>query len=599
MLTSAFFQTSSAICLGVLLFFAQHDLEKLDAERTVLFKLEKAGHTGCQLIFEVARLLGEQSGSAAQKKLASIEQQFEDDKDIFQELSNQTITLGPDLSSEARSVRHSIQNFIGKTNELLSDSGLESGERFKKLRNSLFGVLVDFDGLSRSIVSAEVSAKTTEPQTLERLRSRVIWALLSTASLNMTCSVLVAYIISVDFKKRLKIIEHNAQMLATDGHLLPLMQETDEIGFLDRTLHQTKVRIDNSRRQQLNILDSSLDVICTLDHRLRFIGVNKAAESFWAYKTDELIGRSALALIPTEDRENVYAAMKAGMSKAGNLTIETLMNSGNGKTGIYSWSARWTPSISAFHCIISDVTSIRKVEQLKQDFISIASHDLRGPVTSMSVGIAILRAKKETEISNEQRDELDTIQNNLDSLIALINGLLELKKLESRCDESNRSLVHSYNLLIEARTRNQPLAAEKKIRIVGPRNDGFILVNEQKMTAAFVNFLEFALHSAVPESMVELESVRTAAAVQLKITYSSASQLPEQTLNLFDFFSGQDDPEKPNLDQRLRLAIARATVESHDGQVTRSVENHRTTILASLPPMPDDPYTEDTEECEP
>ncbi len=80
--------------------------------------------------------------------------------------------------------------------------------------------------------------------------------------------------------------------------------------------------------------------------------------------------------------------------------------------------------------IATDITEIRRLDKLKDDFVATVSHELRTPLTSISGALGLLSAGVLGHVSAMQRPMLDIAQHNSERLIALVNDLLDIQKLE-------------------------------------------------------------------------------------------------------------------------------------------------------------------------
>jgi Signal transduction histidine kinase len=103
---------------------------------------------------------------------------------------------------------------------------------------------------------------------------------------------------------------------------------------------------------------------------------------------------------------------------------------------------------SSVPIIYHDITKETEIEELRKDFISNASHELRTPVTSIKLLLESLLsgAKDDPKI----RDEfLNDLANEVDRLHQLVNDLLDIAKLESGKKEIFRSDINLENLLKE------------------------------------------------------------------------------------------------------------------------------------------------------
>ena len=114
-----------------------------------------------------------------------------------------------------------------------------------------------------------------------------------------------------DFARRLATIADSAHLIVGGLPLPHKVSGSDEIAELDDTLHQSAARLSEYRQKELSYVQNAGDVICTLDHEMRFVWVNAACVKLWWMMPEELIGRSLMDLVSKESRENTDAVFDA------------------------------------------------------------------------------------------------------------------------------------------------------------------------------------------------------------------------------------------------------------------------------------------------
>jgi two-component system sensor histidine kinase VicK len=68
---------------------------------------------------------------------------------------------------------------------------------------------------------------------------------------------------------------------------------------------------------------------------------------------------------------------------------------------------------------------------MKRDFVAMVSHDLRTPLTSIQMVLSLLEAEAYGQLSDSGHENLEAAEANVNRLIGLVNGLLDLEKMES------------------------------------------------------------------------------------------------------------------------------------------------------------------------
>ncbi|AFY37984.1 histidine kinase [[Leptolyngbya] sp. PCC 7376] len=108
---------------------------------------------------------------------------------------------------------------------------------------------------------------------------------------------------------------------------------------------------------------------------------------------------------------------------------------------------------------------LEKVSRLKSEFLASMSHELRTPLNSVIGFSDLLRRQAEQQLDDRQRSYIDTIEKSGQHLLALINDILDLSKIEAGKTELNISSVNIIELCQECLTMIQPRAKAKKIQL--------------------------------------------------------------------------------------------------------------------------------------
>jgi PAS domain S-box-containing protein len=115
----------------------------------------------------------------------------------------------------------------------------------------------------------------------------------------------------------LRVLQRTSELAAVNTALQEQMQRLQE--QMQRLQEQMQRHIRTERAYQ-EIMDNSIDVICTFDLEGKFLRVNQACERLWGYKPEELIGRPILDMVHPDDRERTRAIDQSilnGMSETG------------------------------------------------------------------------------------------------------------------------------------------------------------------------------------------------------------------------------------------------------------------------------------------
>ena len=132
-------------------------------------------------------------------------------------------------------------------------------------------------------------------------------------------------------------------------------------------LRKAKKEVEKQNKELDKILNSSLDIICTIDRDGTFLSVNSACKKIWGYNPKELIGKNYLDFVYKEDRQKSKKSSEATFSGKKILNFENRYLHKDGSLVHLLWSANWNEKDKTAYCIARDITEKKKVfEQLEQ-----------------------------------------------------------------------------------------------------------------------------------------------------------------------------------------------------------------------------------------
>lgn len=218
------------------------------------------------------------------------------------------------------------------------------------------------------------------------------------------------------------------------------------------------------------------------------------------------------------------------------------------------------------------VAQLRQLEQLKSDFLSTVSHELKTPLTAIKTAIGLLLESKADRSSTEER-LLRNMQRNEERLAALVSDLLDMARLESGQMTLSQQTLDVSEIVQEAVNILRPLAEAKQQQIVAdlPGNPLLVWADRRRLEQVLVNLLANAVKFAPQKGQVRVTvsplPVRSPAPSLFCISVSDNGPgiPPEEQAHIFDrFYRGS---ERRTGGTGLGLSIAKSLVELHGGQL--------------------------------
>lgn len=223
--------------------------------------------------------------------------------------------------------------------------------------------------------------------------------------------------------------------------------------------------------------------------------------------------------------------------------------------------------------VFRDVTQEREVDRMKSEFVSMVSHELRTPLTSIKGYIDLLMDGDAGELNEEQSEYLEVVQNNADRLVALINDLLDVSRIESGRIKLERTALDIAKLIRSVATSLRPQIEAKRqlLTLDIPADLPNALGDADRITQVLINFISNA-HKYTPRGgKIEIAAGADprAGLVRVAVRDTGIGMTPEEQSQLFTkFFRAKNSTTREEGGTGLGLTIARSLVLMHGGDIT-------------------------------
>jgi len=479
-------------------------------------------------------------------------------------------------------------------------SMLRGGNDFHFDRQTIYMGFEDMYRLSRRTIDIENKVREALPSEVKHLRDQIMTFIIAGLFMSVVISLALAYYFSNSFVRRLHRIQENTFRLAAQVPLPEPEEGGDEIAELDRVIFDTSIELEELRERELAILDNAADVICSLDSKLKFKGNNAALNRLWLYEENELLGKSLVSILEDGTADETRTKFQLIAEGSGEGEIENVVRMKDGRLRNMLWTVKWLATDETFYCVAHDVTEIRAVQKLKQDFLSIAGHDLRSPLASVSILVARLLDSPTGTVPEPVQRELAKTQGTMARLMELVNELLELEKLESGKLDLSLDCISASDVCKMAADTLEGMASKNRITIEKPKGDFAVIADERRLVQIVTNLLSNAIKFSPVGGLIaiELRRVETKGKPFIEIRVSDRGPgIPAEDLALiFEKFrqSRTSTTATTVKGTGLGLAIVKALAEAHGGTVgVESEEGQGSTFWIRVPEFEGDEEVED------
>ncbi len=242
--------------------------------------------------------------------------------------------------------------------------------------------------------------------------------------------------------------------------------------------------------------------------------------------------------------------------------------------------------VVGFIKFITDLTRERELLKSKTEFIAVAAHQLRTPLTAINWALEALEA---SSLNEDQKQFADTAYAAVKNSLNTVNGLLDVSKIEEGKFGYEFQTTPLLSFLDEIVKQAYDLGKQYEISVFfdRPKEDYFVRIDAQKLSMVFYNLLDNAIKYNVEHGQVTV-SVKADAArksVIISVADTGIGIPAEQVDKLFSKFFRADNAVKLVADGNgLGLYIARNIVRTHGGDIAVTSEvNRGTTFSVTLP----------------
>jgi signal transduction histidine kinase len=218
--------------------------------------------------------------------------------------------------------------------------------------------------------------------------------------------------------------------------------------------------------------------------------------------------------------------------------------------------------------VLRDVSQQREIDRMKSDFISSVSHELRTPLTSIKAYAETMLDDPNMEQKTRQ-EFLQIVNEESDRLTNLINGILDISKIEAGTIEIIRKPVNVSSLAKRAAESLEYVAGKKKIRLQTDIAQHLpeLLGDENKIFSMITNLINNAIKFTPENGNVSVSAQLVNNELVVKVSDTGMGIPKNDMTKIFGRFYRVNRPGKQIQGTGLGLAIVKEIVMKHDGRI--------------------------------
>jgi len=212
---------------------------------------------------------------------------------------------------------------------------------------------------------------------------------------------------------------------------------------------------------------------------------------------------------------------------------------------------------------------LTQVEELKTNFLSMMSHDLKTPIARIQ-GMTDVVLKDPNPLSSRQREALETLAKSSQELLEFVSSILNLGRIESKQLELHLQSRDPNSLLTEAIDKLEHLAASKNIKIICEFEPLFsVKMDVDLMRQVFSNLVENAIKYSPENTSILITSEENDGKVVLQVSDQGVGIDEDELAHVFNkFYRSKTAKTSPTKGSGLGLYLAKYFVELHSGTIS-------------------------------
>jgi len=364
--------------------------------------------------------------------------------------------------------------------------------------------------------------------------------------------------------------------------------------------HEAEDALHLATRQRELILESVGDGIFGIDLYGRLTFANQAAAQTLGYRPEDLTGRELLEVIQhsrsdgtpySSETSPILQAMHR--SRAIRVRDENFLRQDGVAIPVdYSASPLLEEGrISGVVVAFQDISERRRLERMKDEFISTVGHELRTPLTSLRASLGLISAGSLDSRPDRRGKMFEVAIGNCDRLVRLVNDILDFDSIEKGRLHLDCQPVDAIDLLHRAAETSRPAAIQAHISFKVHASHVTVMADQDRVLQVLNELISNAIKFSPPDTTIHLSAEPLAVSstgpneVRFIVQDQGRGIQPDKLEHIFDRFQqGDASDSRARGGTGLGLALCRSMIEQHGGRIwVESVPGRGSQFLFTLP----------------
>lgn len=447
-------------------------------------------------------------------------------------------------------------------------------------------VRLDRDGSAAGLVRTALTM--TKVQSEVSVIKNLIWLVGCLVSIAV---VALTYFVAARVVRPVVTLTDAAEAIAAGNYQQHVYFDSrDELGALAKSFNRMsdqlqlrEAQLRESSQRLTTVLEGMAEGVVSLDDRQRIVLANAAAGRLLGFPPDQAQGRPLLEVVRNHA---LHTSLIQSQASRESRRVEIELDDGDNR--VLSIYATLVPGErqTRFILVLQDITELRRLESMRQEFVANVSHELKTPLSSIKAYAETLSRGAINDAENNLRF-VHRIEDQAERLHQLILDLLSLARIESGQEAFEIAAVSVESTVLSCLAEHQAAAESKRIRLEphGQAAELKVRADEEGVRQILNNLINNAINYTPEGGRVMVSWAAEDSMGVMEVSDTGVGIAPEHLPRLFERFYRVDKARSRELGGTgLGLSIVKHLTQSFGGGIeVKSEPGGGTTFTVRIP----------------